>query len=375
MIILAYILTAIYFIIILSYTFGWSRFKEWQYSEKNHTTKVSVIIPARNEEEHIVACLQSIAKQTYNSNLYEIILVDDHSEDETVRFATDANLTNLKIIKLSDINIHIENSYKKAALACGIENASGDLILTTDADCIVPHEWIKYMVAYYEKEKPVIFSSHIQLNPNISLVDKFQALDIIGMMCVTAASYFLKIGWMSNGANLAYEKKIFQELQGFKGIDQIASGDDFLFIQKVAEKYPNRIGYLKSKHTIVKTYPEKGIRDFIRQRIRWASKSRFYKDKRIITVLAMIYFYHLIILYFLTTAIFINTENFKIFLLLLLLKMLVEFPFLLITSKFFKQQSLMLYFVPAQLLHIIYILTAGFLGNFKKYEWKGRKVR
>jgi cellulose synthase/poly-beta-1,6-N-acetylglucosamine synthase-like glycosyltransferase len=179
---------------------------------------------------------------------------------------------------------------------------------------------------------------------------------------------------MCNGANLAYEKKAFSEINGFEGIDTIASGDDMLLMYKIWGKFPDRVHYLKSKQAIVRTQPAKTWKDFFNQRIRWASKARHYNDKRIFWVLLLVYLFNLSFLVLLVAGCWLPVL--WIYLAVFwIAKTLVEFPFVYSVAKFFGQQSLLKYFFFFQPLHIAYTIIAGLLGQFGNYEWKGRRVK
>ena len=202
----------------------------------------------------------------------------------------------------------------------------------------------------------------------------FQAMDFMVLQGITAASVYKKMHSMCNGANLAYERQLFYDVDSFAGIDHIASGDDMLLMHKIAKKFPDRIYYLKSAAAIVSTLPMPTWKQFFNQRIRWASKATHYEDKRIFWVLLLVYLFNLS---FLVMAIagFWNSYIWLLFLIAWILKTAVELPFFYSISKFFNKQWAVKYFFFFQPLHIFYTIISGLLGQFGKYEWKGRKVK
>lgn len=170
------------------------------------------------------------------------------------------------------------------------------------------------------------------------------------------------------------KKKTYLEIGGFSGIDELASGDDLFLMQKIANRNKGNIMYCLSPGAIVSTEPAESWYFFLQQRLRWASKARSYTDWKITGVLALVYFLNLSFLILLIAALF----SFKLFfywLALLMFKTLIELIFLTPVAKFFGQQSLLWYFLPSQPLHIVYTVVAGFFGQIKRYEWKGRKVK
>ncbi|HLY69247.1 MAG TPA: glycosyltransferase [Puia sp.] len=367
-----------YAALILFYYFAWQAIQEAGSFQPNHSTKVSVIIPARNEEKNILDCLASLGNQTYPKHLYEVIVVDDHSTDNTwnVLQHFPQKEMNLKKIKLSD---HIKASnnhtaFKKLAITTASNNAGGSLIVTSDADCVFNHNWLQTMVGYYEKTNAKFIAAPVKIKCGSNLLDVFQTLDFITLQGITAASVDKRFHSMCNGANLAYEKNVFFEVDGFTNIDNIPSGDDMLLMHKIYQKYPKNVFYLKNKNAIVTTQSQASWKNFIDQRIRWASKADVYEDKRIFWVLLLVYCFNLL---FLVLAIsgFWYTPLLLIAAALLILKTLVEFLLVRSVAKFFNQQSLIVYFPFLQPFHILYIIVSGFFGKFGSYQWKGRTVR
>jgi len=329
---------------------------------------ISVLIPARNEEDNIGKLLKALQGQTYPRNLFEIIVIDDHSTDKTAEMVR--QFTGVKLLTLKDEAI---NSYKKKALEKGIAASIGELIVTTDADCIPPPGWLQTIVSFKKKTNAGFIVAPVVFNCNSSPVQVFQAMDFMVLQGITAASVYKKIHSMCNGANLAYEKQLFYEVGGFTGIDHIASGDDMLLMHKIAKKYPERIHYLKSAEAIVSTAPMKTWSAFFNQRIRWASKATHYDDKRIFWVLLLVYLFNLSFLV-LAIAGFWNSYFWFLFLIAWVFKTIVELPFFYSLSQFFNKQWAVKFFFFFQPLHIFYTIISGLLGQFGKYEWKGRKV-
>ena len=178
---------------------------------------------------------------------------------------------------------------------------------------------------------------------------------------------------MCNGANLGYEKQAFKEVGGFRGIDHIPSGDDMLLMFKIFKKYPDKVFFLKDQNAIVSTEPETSWKGFFNQRIRWASKADQYEDKRIFWVLLFVYLFNLL---FLVSGLlgFVNTCFLELLCFLLVLKTVIEYPFVRSVARFFDQQSLMVYFPFFQPIHILYTIIIGWLGKFGTYQWKGSKI-
>jgi cellulose synthase/poly-beta-1,6-N-acetylglucosamine synthase-like glycosyltransferase len=372
-----------YVVLIIFYRHSWLKVESYQPQNKNkNTTLITVVISARNEEKSIDHCIESLIKQTYPVHLFEIIIVDDYSIDSTAAIANSFNQKNISLIKLRDfIETENLNSYKKKAIETAISLAKGNLIVTTDADCIVQPDWLKTIASYYE-DYDSVFIAAPGIYEGISFADSafkkffkiFQLLDFMALQGITAASVYKKIHNMCNGANLAYEKKAFYKVGGFEGIDNIASGDDMLLMHKIQSMYPDKIGYLKSANVIVQTQPSETIKEFINQRIRWASKADKYPDFKITTVLFLVYFLNAWI-FFIGVYSFFRLKFFYLLLLLFTVKISAELFFLFPVTKFFGKQKLLWWFIPSQPFHIVYTLIAGWMGKFGSYTWKERKVK
>lgn len=367
--IISILLFLFYAALIIYYITAWRSIPDFNQTTYNHTTRFSVIIPARNEEKNIGTLLSTLEHQDYPRHLYEVIVVDDHSEDRTA-----AIVNRFAGTKLISLDGEERNSYKKYGIEKAIEISSGDLIVTTDADCTVKKHWLSSIASFHETTNAGFIVAPVVFNNKDSILEKFQVLDFLSLQGITAASVHRKMLSMCNGANLIYKKKLFEAVNGFTGIDQIASGDDMLLMHKIAKKFPEQIRYMKSQSTIVTTAPMSTWKEFFNQRIRWASKATYYEDKKIFLVLLLVYLFNLSLLV-LFVAGFWEYNNWIALGLLLLLKTVVEWIFISRVASFFHKRKLLFFFPFFQPLHILYTVFAGLISQFGKYEWKGRRVR
>jgi cellulose synthase/poly-beta-1,6-N-acetylglucosamine synthase-like glycosyltransferase len=331
----------------------------------------SIIIPARNEQINIGVCLQSIEQLNYPKHLFEVIVIDDFSEDATVSAVKE--FKSVRVIELKDVLNEKINSYKKKAIEIGIENATTNYIVATDADCIVPNNWLRNFAWIVEQQQSIFIAAPVTMKEESTFINLFQSLDFLSLQGITAASVGAGFHSMCNGANLCYSKKAFHEVGGFRDIDTIASGDDMLLMHKLYKQFPTKVHYCKAEDSIVLTSPVEKVSEFFRQRIRWASKADKYDDKRIFWVLLLVYLLN-IFLVLLFVAAFFNTMLWILLAGCLLFKTIIELIFLMPVATFFQKEKLLLWFPLAQPFHIIYTVVAGWLGKFGSYEWKGREV-
>lgn len=330
---------------------------------------VSIIIPARNEEKNLGRCLDSLMQLDYPKDRIEVIVVDDDSEDSTATIAAAYPITLLRNKpKTGSI------AFKKQAIATGITAAKGELVFTTDADCTVKPNWVKTMVAALQANKAFMVTGPVRMVPDKTFLSRFQSLDFAILQGITAASVQSGLHDMSSGANLAYNRQTFLDVNGFEGIDDIASGDDMLLMQKISGQYPGKVCYCFSEDAIVDTGTEPTWKAFLRQRIRWASKATRYRDKNIFRILLMVYLLNLTLLAMICIS-WIGAWPLFSALTAILIKTLVEWDFVSRILRFFSLQHLMQLFPVAQPVHIAYTVVSGLFGQIGSYRWKGRKVK
>lgn len=351
---------------------GWLVIKLQPTLKSEFHTKVTVLIAARNEEDNIRATIEDLLAQDYPKQLTEIIIVDDHSTDNTAAIIGSYAAQGIQLLQLREDQPL--NSYKKKAIAAAIKLSTGDLMVATDADCRMGSKWLSSIVGYFEANNLLMISSPVTYFEERSLFERLQTLEFSYLIGMGAS--FIGNGRAStcNGANLAYRKDIFYQVGGFTGIDELASGDDELLLQKVAAQFPGRIGFLKNREAIVYTHAKHNLKSFLNQRRRWASKSTKYKDKKIIALAVSIWFFNVLLIVNALLS-FYNGYFLRMFLIQMGLKYLFEGVFTYQVLSFLKRSKLIGLLPLLSPVHIIYIVYVGIKGNTGKYAWKGRMVR
>ena len=365
-------LTGLYLLVLIYLIKGWSNLKRPKLDAVDFKTKVTVLIAARNEEEKIALTINDILAQDFPKHLMEVIIVDDHSTDRTADIIRSYAPQGIKLLQLNEDKPL--NSYKKKAIAEAISQSTGELMVATDSDCRMGPQWLSSIINYYETRNPVMISSPVTYFEEKSLFENLQTLEFGYLVAMGASFIGNNKASTCNGANFAYRKDVFYEVGGFKGIDELASGDDELLLQKVAEKYADKIAFLKLPEAIVYTHAKANLKEFLNQRRRWASKSTKYKDKKIVALAVGIWLFNVLIL---VNAIlsFFDVRFFYLFLAQYGLKFIFEAIFLLPVTAFFKRKSLIWLLFLLSPIHIVYFVYVGLIGNTKKYVWKGRTVR
>jgi len=359
-----------YGLLIISLCRGWRRLKQFPPKEE-YSTFISVIVPLRNEEDSLQRLAGLLEAQQYPDKLREFILVNDHSTD-----GSPGILESLRG-KNGYRPLHLPSGLggKKAAIAYGVEHASGSLITTLDADCMPGPGWLASIATVYEEGNYKMIAGPVAIREPRGWLASFQALELLSLVASGAGAIGMGRPIMCNGANLSYEKAVFVDVGGFEGNEHIPGGDDIFMMEKINRHYPKgSTGFNTNPAGIVFTRPSPGLRSFLIQRFRWVSKSPSYKDPFLITSAIIVLVFNLLLLFSLIWA-FISLAGLWIFSSLFLFKCLVDLPFLYKTTKFFGQHRLMAWYLPFQFIYFIFISLSGILGNLVSYRWKCRPHR
>lgn len=370
--IISFALALAYLGLILFLCKGWKSIKTYNLESNQFKTSVSILIAARNEEDKISNTIIDILAQDYPPHLVELIVVDDHSTDRTSEIVLSFADKGVKLLVLNESKPL--NSYKKKAITEAIKLSQSELIITTDADCRMSPSWLKTIVGFYESGNYKLISSPVVYFEEKSHFEEMQSLEFLFLLGLGAAGVGNKMPSTCNGANLAYRREVFHELKGFQGIDQLASGDDELFLHKVASVYPDGIGFCKSSDSMVYTHAKSTLTEFIQQRKRWASKSTKYKNKAIVVIGVSVWIFNFMI-FFSSILGFFNPYFWYLGLISICIKAFAEMTILIPLCSFANRIKLLWYVPILTVLHMFYIMYIGIAGNSGKYNWKGRMVR
>lgn len=343
--------------------------------------KISVIIPVRNEAAHIGVLLDDLERQTLARQHFEVWVMDDASTDKTAEIVNEfiqKKLLNLQLVSLVNAPV---SSPKKRAITEALKRATGQLIITTDGDCRVGASWLEIFAQTYLEtgakliSGPVTFLSTMPKSVIKSGGEIAQTIEFASLIGTGACLLEAGHPTMCNGANLAYERAAFEEVGGFEGVEQIASGDDEFLLQKISKHFGvEKLYFLKNKAAIVSTHAQDSWQGFYHQRIRWASK--WAVNKRLATMLVAVWVFlvNLMTLILLIAPFCENVVSFE-FCTILLLKYVPEFLILRLIIRFLGRKSWVWYIPIVQLFYPIYVLFFGLAAQRKGYIWKGRSLR
>ncbi len=354
----------VFFYLILSWK--WSRIKPYGDGKKAF---FSVIIPVRNEEENIENILQDLNKQTFDRTQFEVIVVDDFSTDSTRAIAKEiqekANF-NLKIMHLDDPTIH----GKKNALTKGIEAANHEVIITTDADCRINEKWIE-SYAYAFSQETQIVAGPVSLEGE-GLFANMQMTEFAGLIAFGGVTLASNNPSMCSGANLAFRKKVFEEVGGYKGNIKIPSGDDEFLLYDIVRKYPRSGRFLKSTYGTVKTKTQPTFNQFRNQRSRWISKWKYNKNWKLRLTAVLFFIDNLLFLAAIGGTIFGYLP--LIFLgVIFISRFLANYLLIKQVSNFLNHKNVLIPLLLLQVLYPFHVLIMGLQSIVGGYTWKGRK--
>lgn len=362
----------LYFSIVISFIIGFDKIKTVKNRFVVPKHSFSIVIPFRNEVKNLHQLLKSIQQLNYNPNLYEILFVNDASVDDSrlviENFQKHFPSTNILLLD----NQRKTASPKKDAINTAILKAKFEWIVTTDADCMVPQNWLQIFNQYIEDHQPLFISAPVKFKEENSLLFHFQNLNLLSLIGSTIGSFGIKKPIMCNGANLCYKKDTFKTLNGFEGNLSVASGDDIFLLEKMVDNFPDQTRFLKSDSAIIETTSESNIISFYNQQLRWASKSSSYKNNFTKLVGIVVF-----IMNFAITTLVIYTAFFpafwKWFLFIFILKILIDYILIKKTNTFYNYKISLKSYLIVAVIHPFFTTFIAITSIFKSYQWKGRK--
>jgi len=323
---------------------------------------VSVIVACRNEQDNLPVLLSFIEDQDYPVELFEVIIVDDNSTDNTFEIASG------KTGQINIIAVKNNGDGKKQAIRTGISHSSGNLIITTDADCRMGSKWIRTVAAFYNNYKPDMIISPVKLVDHPGFFGRFQELEYMSLQGITAGSLLSGNETMCNGANLAFTKETYNNNVDNTHLE-IASGDDIFLLHSLKKEANSNIAWLESEYAIVTTASSSSIGLYMKQRRRWISKVKSYDDGYTI-ILGIVTFIAITVQISVLAAAILNPYLIKIFITIFVLKSIPDFLILNNTCRRYGKKSLIRWFFPSQMVYPFYVLGVGIysLISFLKQE-------
>ncbi len=362
--------------------YGWKKTPEFSSENSPAEIRFSIIVPFRNEAENLPILLKSLTEINYPNSKFEIILVNDESGDNSMEIIEGfPQLHSDFRIKVLD-NERTSNSPKKDAINTAINSAQFEYIITTDADCHVPGNWLKSYSDFILKTGNKLIAGPVALNSlpaantnnkSKNILRNFEDLDVLSLQASTGGAFGIGKAFMCNGANLCYEKDAFLKVSGFAGNDNIVSGDDVFLLQKFQqENY--KIGFLKSQEVLVYTKPQQSFGNLVSQRIRWASKAPAYKSlfAKFTGISVLLMNLSLVIAVFL---VFLQILPYQPILIIFLVKFNLDFILIYSSAKFFQRETVLRSYFWSSIFYPFFSTYVAVKSLFSDFSWKGRQFK
>lgn len=334
---------------------------------------VSVVVAARNEAQNIRPLLVTLQNQVTHPVALEVILVDDHSEDETVSLAESFQMPfPFQVIRASEAGF---TPGKKGALEGGIHLARHPLVLVTDADTIPTAHWTEE-VRYLFGDREIQFAAgYVSYSEGMGFTNALESLDFYGLVGSGAGAAGMGYPFMCNAANMAFRREAYEEVKAIAFNSHRTSGDDVFLLHKMVERFGRKhVGWYQTDGSIVQTNPTGSFKEYFKQRVRWASKGGSYTHSIAIITGVIVLFTNALIV---TSYLMVMANVFMLWIPLALtaIKLVADFPLLWMMTCKFKQQRLLRWLIPVGMVYPWVTLMAGVASFVWRPYWKGRRIR
>lgn len=359
------------YILLIAYLYtGWWRLRLFQKKGAEELLSITVVVALRNEGHNISALLTDLCQQNYPEGDLEIRLVNDHSTDNTVE-----QINHYLKHYPGNIPIYLHDNPaegKKAALSIGIQHSKSAWIVTTDGDCRFPKNWLRTLMGFRKASTRMLLGP-VKVAPASFGFGQLQAFEFLSLIGFTASAIGHGHPILANGANLAFERATFLALGGY-GDDPLASGDDVLLLHRMQKAYPNSVRYASDCAAMVATPPATSWQQFWQQRIRWASKSKYYRNRMALVMGGFLALFN-VLLVLLVLCWPIVAYPWPYIAGILGIKLSAEILFIFPMAYHWKQVALLGWAFPFQIFNPLYITFVGIRSIGGGFYWKGRKHR
>jgi len=378
LLILSGLITAAYLGLVIAFILGWNKIPEFILKGITAENTFSIIIPYRNEAENLPKLFKSLSNLNYPNSKFEILLVNDESEDGSKQiaesFQNDLLYMNIRSLE----NIRKSNSPKKDAIKTGIDESRHHYIVTTDADCVVPAKWLQFFDECIQASGSKMMAGPVGFIQNTEKIKRsnfqnFEEMDFMSLQASTVGAFGINKAFMCNAANMCYEKNTFIKEAGFDEAENIASGDDVFLLQKLRKK-GFKVSFIKSEEAAVFTNYQQSLSSLIHQRIRWAAKTSSYSSV-FAKFTGMIVFLMNFSLITFTGLAFFSLFPYQYLMLVFLLKFNLDFVLIYKSAKFMNRENLMRHYLWSSIVYPFFTIYVAILSLFKGYEWKRRRFR
>ena len=340
--------------------------------KNSSTSYISIVVSARNEEQTIRDFIYEIVKQNFSRENFELIIIDDCSDDQTYEFAKET-------LEKSDLRYQLirqdNHCGKKKNIALAIKKSKGEIVVTTDADVIYRHpNWLQNISSYFNTLSPNMLIMPVDFKNQSGLLAAFQITENLALTGITAGFTGIERPFMCNGANLAFKKSVYEAVLGYDSHLHFSSGEDVFLLESFKKIESKSIHYSLSRELIVKTNTQNNLKSFVSQRIRWASKTK-HNSNSLNAFAGFIVLISNLIFLALLVAILKKSVILPYLSIFALAKFVFDFLLLFLASDFLGRIKYIWWIIPFECIYWIYALFIGTTSLFYKPSWKGKKIR
>lgn len=321
---------------------------------------ISVVISAKNEKQNISNLIKSLDNQIYDKSLFEVIIIDDNSSDDTFK------LTNELIKEKENFSIIRAQQKpfpgKKGALTIGIEKAKNDFIMITDADCVPEKSWLKTYSGIFSKGNDFVFGAAPFIKEN-SFVNSLSCFENIRIHILTFTMAIIGIPYSAAARNFGFKKSSFEKIKGYSNTLETLSGDDDLLLRE-AVKNKMKIGLATAKDSFVYSKTKNSLKDYLKQKARHTQTSLYYLPLHKL----FLGFWHLLNLFFLFSPLLIFVD--LIFLSLFLFKIIADMIIVYNLQRFLGYQFKLIHILSLQFAYEVFIIINFINALVGKSDWK-----
>jgi glycosyltransferase involved in cell wall biosynthesis len=356
----------VYVFIVQWYRYAWNRYPRFIPAEHGVKVPVSVVVAFRNEGKNMETLILSLKNQVYPAEHFEVILVNDHSEDgsEIIAKEMTSTIPNFRVISNPTLP-----GGKKSALEAGIQSALNELIITTDADCTFQSEWIETLAGFYRDEQPDMIIGPVDITCEPVFFGKYQEVEFLSLIASGVGAAAAGRPIYCNAACFAFRKSLFVQMHDPLN-RKVISGDDTFFLHAVKRIQARKIRLVKSYKAVATTRGFFSVKDYLDQHRRWVSKSIHYRDRDVIlTAVAVLLVNFCVIV---SAVLLVVGLNCWLFPLLFFGKAISDYLMVRDYMRFCCKRTSLVEFLVFSFMYPFVTLWISISGLFMGYQWKGR---
>lgn len=326
---------------------------------------VTVLVCARDEENNIGNCVASLAKLHYPKEKLELLVVDDKSTDRTPQILEEwsAKLQHLRVYRTGPEIEHLKG--KVNALTQGMDAATGEFVMITDADCTVQPNWIRDYLKFYNKDTGMVAS--ITLLDIDRFFDGVQSIDWSYLLGIAMACTNIGVPLSVIGNNMSVRRAAYESVGGYRKIP-FSITEDYALFKAIWHQKPWKIKFRLTRESVVMS---KATPDF---KTWWRQKHRWVKGGEGLKTIGWVIFILGLLANAATVVGFFVLPLFAA-LMVVAVKWIADLMIILPVLSRTRKQHLLRFFLLYEPYLLLFVLSMPIMIMQKNVKWKGRVYR